>query len=197
MEKNFLEELFPLIFFLIIVGVNALKFFIEKGGKAKRTPAKPGGVPPQRAPSTIEQFFERIAEQLEPPARELPAWPEGIERPDYIQEKVDFERAEPEKPIEPLRPVSFPHRVPTPPIAEIQPIEKTASAPMPRPAGHATLSGSQGMRMPSMNPLKIGDTAGRPPFRIGNKKALRKALLGHIVLSPPRALNPSFDNTIA
>lgn len=112
-----MEDLFPLVIFLVVVGVNVLKFFAEKG-KAK--PA-PGNAQPQprRKPSALESFFEDLAEQMAPKPTELAAWPEGRERPDYLHEMEEFEEEETAEPlpVEIPEPVATERRTKTPPTA--------------------------------------------------------------------------------
>ena len=87
-----MEDLVPLIFFLVIVAVNGLKFLIERGAKKRvATPSnQPKEDPPRNTQPSIENFFENIVEQLAPKPREVPDWPENVERPDYIQEMTEF-----------------------------------------------------------------------------------------------------------
>ncbi len=94
-----MEDLVPLIFFLVIVVVNVFKFFIEKGGKAKKPSEQSGEAPPKRA-SPLEKFFETLAEQMAPQPTELTDWPEDRERPDYAQEMEEFEQVGIEEPME-------------------------------------------------------------------------------------------------
>ncbi len=90
-----MEDLVPLIFFLVIVGVNVLKFFIEKGGKARKASEQSGESPPKRA-SRIETFFEELAEQMAPKPTELADWPEGLARPNYAEEMEEFQQEQAE-----------------------------------------------------------------------------------------------------
>jgi len=94
-----MEDLFPLLIFLVIIAVNAIKFFAGKS-TPKKPAAQPGGAPPKRPTSSIEAFFERLAEQVEPKQTELPDWPENLDRPDYAQEMEEFEHARIEEPEE-------------------------------------------------------------------------------------------------
>lgn len=92
-----MEDLFPLVIFAVIVGVNVLKFFAEKG-KAKASPGE-NQPQPQRKPSVLESFFDDIAKQVAPRPTEQTDWPEGRKRPDYVHEMETFEK---EKTAEPL-----------------------------------------------------------------------------------------------
>ncbi|RKX38318.1 MAG: hypothetical protein DRP64_15875 [Verrucomicrobia bacterium] len=184
-----MEDLIPLIFFLIIVGVNVLKFFIEKGGKAKKAPDQNREAPPRRA-SPLESFFEDLAQQMAPKPTELADWPEDRERPDYAREMEEFTSAESEEVEEEKIAEIIPFSVPEP-IARVRKTE--APVKVQRQTTQPMLSGSQGMRMRSMN---SGGNRGSD-FRIGGKKNLKRAMLAHIVFSPPRAFDLSFDNTIS
>ena len=151
-----MEDLFPLVIFVVIVGVNVLKFFAEKG-KAKPTPGK-DQPQPRRKPSALGSFFEDLAAQMAPKPTELAAWPEGRERPDYVHEMEEFEEeqaAEP-PPFEPPEPVAVVREKKTPPAVQ------------PRRSG----------------------------FRIEGRKNLKQAMIAHIIFSPPRAFDLSFDNTL-
>ena len=152
-----MEDLIPLLIFLVIIAVNAIKFFAEKGRPKKPAP-QPDGAPPKRAPSSIEAFFESLAKQMEPKPTELPDWPEDRERPDYAQEMEEFEqnRVEEESPA-PIIPMAEPPRSTTP-------SPTTARA---------------GTRL-----------------RLKGRENLKRAMLAHIIFSPPRALDPKFKNTL-
>lgn len=147
-----MEDLFPLLIFLVIVAVNAIKFFAERG---RKKPAPQSGDAPPKRPSAFETFFEGLAKQMEPKTTELPDWPENRERPDYAQEMEEFEhpRAEEESPaiIPPMKPPASPSPVVIPRV---------------------------GTRL-----------------RIQGRENLKRAMLAHIVFSPPRALDPKFSKT--
>ena len=185
-----MEDLVPLIFFLIIVAVNVLKFFIEKGGKPKSAPGKAEPRPKQtpRAPS-LESFFENLAVQMAPKPMEQPDLPEGYERPDCAQEMEEFTVSQSEGEAEQRVAEIIPFEVPEP-IAHMPKAE--APATVQRQDTQPMLSGSQGMRMHSMN---SGGNS-RPGFRIGGKKDLKQAMLAHIIFSPPRAFDLSFSDTL-
>ncbi len=197
-----MEDLVPLIFFLIIVAVNVLKFFIEKGGKAKKAPAQNRETPPKRT-SPLESFFEDLAQQMAPKPTELADWPEGRERPDYTREMEEFQQAEEfeEEQTAEIIPMPTPapaaSRIRNPEKPEFQPLENPAVVQPPLQATKAILSGAQGIRMPCMNPFNHNGAAGHTGFRIKGKKDLRRAMLSHIVFSSPRALDLSFNDTIA
>ncbi len=152
-----MEDLFPLLIFLVIIAVNVIKFFAGKD-KPKKPVSRPGEAPPKRAVSSIETFFENLAKQMEPKTTELPDWPENRERPDYAQEMEEFESPLPEEPVEPPAAVSIPIKS-------------------------------------SPEPTSVVRTKTR--LRIKGKKNLKRAMLAHIVFSPPRALDPKFKNSLA
>jgi len=117
-----MEDLVPLIFFLVIIVVNVLKFFIEKGGKSKKKTAPNRIQPeqPERKPSTLERFFADLAEQMEPRPQTLPDLPEEFERPDYAQEMTEFDQAQEEapkeEPVAEIIPFVAPEPVEVPPV---------------------------------------------------------------------------------
>jgi len=149
-----MEDLIPLLIFLVIIAVNAIKFFAERG--RKKPAPQPGDTPPKR-PSSLEAFFESIAEQMAPKPTELPEWPENHERPDYAHEMEAFEE----------------------PFAE-EPEEEPPAIVVPKAPSH---------------PAPIARTGSR--LRIKGHANLRRAMLAHIVFSPPRAFDLSFKNTLA
>jgi hypothetical protein len=177
-----MEDLVPLLIFVVIVAVNLFKFLAEKGGKAKQTPGKPSGTPPRRQPSALEQFFENLAEQVAPQPSKIPDWTEGYERSDYVQEMEAFEEDQTAEII------------PMPP--PFQPLAKPAIVQGVRRAGQSALSGSHGLRMPGNTFISTGK-AGRAGFRIDGKNDLKQALIGQIIFSLPRAYDLSFDNTLS
>ena len=151
-----MEDLFPLLIFLVIVAINAIKFFAEKA-KTKKPAAQSGEAPPKRAPSSIETFFERLAKQMEPQPTELPDWPEGRDRPDYVHEMEEFESPLPEDSVEPPPAVIIPIKASPPPTLAVR--TKTR-------------------------------------LRIKGRKNLKRAMLAHIVFSPPRALDPALKHNL-
>ncbi|HSR88236.1 MAG TPA: hypothetical protein VLL07_04730, partial [Pontiella sp.] len=88
-----MEDLVPLLIFIVIAVINVLKFQAEKKGKGKAPSARPADAP-QRQPTSLEEFFEEIARKFEPRPTPQPDWPEGVERPDYMKEMEEFERAQ-------------------------------------------------------------------------------------------------------
>ena len=148
-----MEDLIPFLIFVAIGGINLLSFLAKKSKQSRQAEGSPE---PQRPPSQLERFFEQLSEQLNPQEpTELPDWPEGLERPDYIHEMEAVEEVE-----EPQ-----PNIMPDPQV-------QTKKTPTPSKKQKA-------------------------PFRIGGKKELRQAMLAHIIFSPPRAIDFSFDDTLS
>ena len=196
-----MEDLVPLIFFLVIVVVNALKFFIEKGGKSKRTgkenPQQPEEAPRKQATS-IEGFFETLTDQFTAQPTKVAAWPEGRERPDYVHEMEEFESEQ----LEELENDPIVEMIPMPVAESIVPVLRKVEEPAriehhAPPSTHTVLSGSHGLRIPGMDAYMRSGNAGRNNFRITGGDNLRQAMLAHVVFGPPRAFDLSFDNTIA
>jgi hypothetical protein len=201
-----MEDLVPLIFFLIIVAVNALKFFIEKGGKKKQAPGtskprQPASEPPKRTPSSIDKFFENIAEQMAPQPRVVPDSPGSRERPDYIREMAEVEFEQDDELEEELEEERAAEIIPMPAPEPITPTMREIATPpskvrrIAQPA-YAGLSGSHGLRIAGMNSFIQSGARGRNDFRINGKKNLKQAMLAHVIFNPPRAYDLSFDNTL-
>jgi len=114
-----MEDLVPLIFFLVIVVVNVLKFIIEKGGKSKKNPAQSGEASPKRA-SAFESFFADLAGQMAPKPTELADWPEGVERPDYTQTMDELQPELAEEPEAQIPAEIIPFQAPRSQAAKIQ-----------------------------------------------------------------------------
>jgi hypothetical protein len=188
-----MEDLVPLIFFLVIIAVNGLKFLIERG--AKKRAASPSHQreeePPRNTPPSIEDFFEKIAGQFAPKPREEPDWPENVERPDYVQEMAEFEHDQAEELWEEQTAEIIPMPVQEPVM------QKAAEAAKVQLAFQSTFSGSHGIRIPGMTSFVQSGAVGNSDFRITGKQDLKRAMLAHVIFSPPRVFDPLFDNTIA
>jgi len=209
------EDLVPLLIFIVIAVVNLLKFASERGGKKKRTPPPTGAAPrergvapnggsrpPKRKPTTLESFFEEIAEKLEPKPTELPNWPKSRERPDYMKEMVEFETTQAEAYEEEMAPSLPLESEPAPAVRkaakdapEVQSITQTPSLKSAMRSMPAMLTNSRGMRIASA-PILRSSAAGRIDFPLKKKAALRKAIIANLIFSPPRAYDQSFDNAI-
>lgn len=150
-----MEDLVGLIIFLVIIAINVVKFFAG-AGKPKKSVQRAGETPPAKPASSIESFFENLAEQMAPKATELPDWPASRERPDYVQEMEKFEYDQVEV------------------LEEEQPAEGVPVV------------------LPPLPPVdrEVG-------ICLQGKENLKRAMLAHIVFSPPRAYDLSFDSTFA
>ena len=177
-----MEDLIPLIFFLVIVAVNVLKFFIEKGRpKPARGETAPQPEKPQRTPSSLESFFENLAEQMAPKPTELAEWPEGRERPDYAQEMEEFTTTQAKEQEEEHIAEIIPFQAPEP-VARVQDkVDGLAARRQSNPWMHSMSRNGKN----------------RSDFRIKGRKNLKQAMISYIIFSPPRALDLSFDNTIS
>ncbi|MBT8046665.1 MAG: hypothetical protein KJN67_05840, partial [Pontiella sp.] len=157
-------------------------------------------------PSTIEEFFENLTEKLEPKPTELPEWPEGYERPDYMKEMEAFTTAREETyeeeetaeiiPMPPPAPRPTPMALdaePVPPaIAEVEPLAFLKSGLKSMPA---MIFSSQSMRMPSAS--ITNPALGRIDFPLENKRDLKQAIIANIILRPPRAYDTTIENLYA
>lgn len=199
-----MDDLVPLLIFIVIALVNVVKFVLEKSGKGKKPPAVPGEQSPKRQPSSLEDFFETLAEKLEPKPTPVPDFPEGYERPDYIKEMEEFEAAQAETfeekqtaeiiPMSPPKP-SPTYRDPEITIQEIQTATQAASQKMAMKSLPSSIASLKGLRI-ATTPILRSSSAGRIDFPLDNKAELRKAIIANIILSPPRAYATDFDNTI-
>jgi hypothetical protein len=188
-----MEDLVPLIFFLVIVAVNGIKFLVERSSKkaARENPQQPNETAPQSAPSSIESFFEKIAEKLEPKPQSSPDYPEDFERPDYAKEMADFEDNEAEE----TNPAAIPIYIPEPMTSPVQNAQQPAVVSIQEL--QTAFSGSHGIRIPGMNSFVQSGAFGNADFQITGKADLKRAIQAHVIFSPPRAFDLSFDNTIA
>lgn len=199
------EDLIPFLIFVIIVIANLVKHAAEKGSKPKQTPAskeQPGG---QRK-TLLENFFEELAVKFEPQPTELPEWPEGRERPDYVQEMKEFATPGTGTFDEEETPEIIP--APAVRVEPVRTFERAApDSPERKPAGRMpalkavmqsspnTFNAIQGMRIPSV-PLLPNTAAGHINFPLKETDNLRKAMLANLIFSSPRAYETSFENTL-
>jgi hypothetical protein len=200
-----MEDLVPLLIFVVIAVVNLLKYQAEKKGKGKQPPAQPEEGRPQRKPSSLEEFFEEIAQKFEPKPAPQPEWPDSIERPDYVQEMEEFERTQADvfEDEEPARVIPTPPKIKPAPVmlqempravaAKIQMSRKVAAFKL--PVQGAVFAGLGGMRIKS--PTLLRSATGQTDFDLNDQKQLKQAIIASLVLGPPRAYDTSFDNTIA
>ncbi len=195
-----MEDLLPLLIFIVIAVINALKYLAEKGGG--KAPPKPQPEKPARGPSSLEEFFEDIARKFEPKPRDVADWPQGVERPDYVAEMQTFETAPapdvqaetaaPEMapaPAPPHRPPPAPQKTPAPIM-----LGRTQSVKIPaQAAAFASMSSSTRI---SMQPL-LRSATGHTTFELKNKQQLKQALIAGMIFGTPRAYEQSFNNTMA
>jgi len=192
-----MEDLVPFLIFIVIAVVNVLKFAAEKAGKKKQIPGPSGEIAPKRPPSTIESFFEEIAEKLEPKPVDLPDWPEDRERPDYVHQTDGFRHDDAEVFREEVASIPEPFYLPveSPEAAEVLATESIAAFQSHVPAAASVFSGSA-MRLPSM-PVLRSSSAGRIDFDLKEKGRLKQAIIASIVFGQPRVYDRSFDTTLA
>lgn len=192
-----MEDLVPLLIFVVIGLVNLVKHLIEKGGGSK--PASPER--PKSPVHSLEEFFESLTQE-ETKEPQMPEWPEDAARPDYNREMREFQAP---RPVQETAPAPSP-----PPPKRESPVTKprpfrpepeenmgTALPSVRKQPTQALLSGSQGLKMPGISPFGPSQKTTATPYRIQDRKALKQALIGHIIFSPPRALDPRFQDTIS
>lgn len=190
-----MEDLVPLLIFVVIAVVNLMKYLAEKNSKKK--PAQSGSAPPKKA-SSLEDFFTKLAAQVEPQPTELPDWPEGYERPDYMAEAEDYKQAEAEPAVMMPQPMHEPAPVLRPSMDSAPAVKsrRTSSLISSIKSTPAIVSSTNGLRM-SIPLMLSGASAGSVDFSLNNKKQLRQAMLANLVFSPPRAYDRSFETTVA
>ncbi len=197
-----MEDLIPLLIFIVIAIINFLKYAAEKGGK--KAPKRPEEKParPKTEPNTLEEFFDDIARKFGPQPHELAEWPEGVARPDYVHEMEEFETAKTPSPAA---------------VRTEEPVQETASLPFVKPvpgaravarhrgmgrsptfklkAQETTIAGMSGSHIPV--PPMLRSATGRTRFELRKRKQLKRALIASMVFGQPRAYDQSFHNTIA
>ncbi len=200
-----MDDLVPFLIFILIALINLVKFLLEKGAKGRKPAAQPAEEPPPAEHSTIEEFFESLAEKMAPKPTELPDWPEGYERPDYMKEMEEFNTARPEgyeeevaeiipMPTPAPRPVPFVHDD-APERPAVAMMEPTAFLKSGLKSVPSLFSSSQGMRLPATTIMN--SATGRIDFPLENKRDLRKAIIANIILQRPRAYDTSIENLFA
>jgi hypothetical protein len=205
-KETDMEDLVPLLIFVVIALVNFLKYLAEKGGKPKQAPNAPEGAPRKREPRSLEEFFEELAEKAEPQPTELPAWPTSRKRPDYVREMEEFERsqevvlAEESRTAE-IMPLPTVAPAEPPPAAPLQPpaiptLDKVTAIKSPLQSTPAIFSNMRGIRMHSA-PILPSEAKGKTEFDLQGRKNLKQAILAHVIFSPPRAYDLTFENTIS
>ncbi len=201
-----MDEIIPLIIFIIFVALKGLGSIAQR--KMKLPLPEEDQAQPKKKVSPLEEFLQELAGKVEPKPRELPAWPEEIERPDYVQEMREYELGMPltvhrrplkEDPIESAPPPPPP---PPPPMPELRLNQEKIKPPASLKPTSFKIS-VKGMNIPGMNFPNGGQTpilrsaAGKTTFDLSSRKQAKKALVAQMVFSKPRAYETSFDNTIA
>lgn len=204
-----MDEIIPLIIFIIVVAFKGLGSIAQR--KMKLPLPEEDQAQPKKKGSPLEEFLQELAGKVEPKPRELPAWPEEIKRPDYVQEMREYELGMPltvhrrplkEDPIESAPPPPPPP--PPQPMPELR--MRMSQEEIKTPASLKPTSfkiSVKGMNIPGMNFLNSGQTpilrsaAGKTTFDLSSRKQAKKALVAQMVFSKPRAYETSFDNTIA
>ncbi|MCF7849046.1 MAG: hypothetical protein K9M45_09365 [Kiritimatiellales bacterium] len=198
------DDILPVIVVVIFMVVR-LAAFIQKGKEGKTQPARPPR-PARRSPTTLEDFFRELSgEPVQPPKPE----PAAFVRPDYLREMDEFDRLQMEEPEEEAMAVSRPALEIQPPLQPAasnqwndvsndwkpEPIKIQSLKGLKQASG--LLTSSHGLKMPAGNPFRIASKTGKPGIDLKEPGNLKRAMLSHIVFSPPRAYDLSFDNTIA
>lgn len=201
-----MDEIIPLIIFIIFVALKGLGSIAQR--KMKLPLPEEDQAQPKKKASPLEEFLQEIAAKVEPKPRELPEWPEDIERPDYMQEMREYELGMPltahRRPLkEELIESAPPPPPPPPPMPEMQ-IKIREEVKTPHSLKPTSFKISvKGMYIPGMNFPNSGQTpilrsaTGKTTFEFNNRKQAKKALVAQMVFSKPRAYETSFDNTIS
>ncbi|MEI6892802.1 MAG: hypothetical protein V5783_11585 [Pontiella sp.] len=186
-----MDDVLPFLVFIVIALINLVKFMLEKNAKkTAKAPDENQSTPPlASSPSTMQEFFEGIAEKFEPPPIPVPDWAEKEERSAAIPEQIIY--APPPEPVAEIipMPVAENRAISSPPQVEIASFKSTMST-IP-----SVSSGLRNIRFPSLSGMNNG-SGGRINYSLKSKAALRKAILAQIVFSAPRAFDESFKNTI-
>jgi len=195
-----MEDLIPFLIFIVIAAVNLAKFVTEKKAKPGQPKTQQDRPKPARSPSSIEEFFEEMARRLGPAPREMPDWPEEVERPDYVGEMEAYEEGEP---VQKAKPAAFVPKAAEPAMVMIAPIRdlKDGQAPLAVPKTFTlkmtpqskALAGMSGLRISS--PPLLRSAGGHTRFELKTPAQLKQALIASMVFGPPRAYDISFDNT--
>lgn len=198
-----MEDLVTFLVIVAVVIINALRLRNEQRAK-NRPPEESGEKPPRKPASTLEDFFDELARKLEPQPRELPEWPESIERPDYMREMEEYEEAV-EVPVAeapPKQTIPAQPEIKIPPV-KVQPIKSEVLTPQAMGKAPAFKLNTQNMMMAGMSashiatPTLLRSAAGKTHFGLKTRKELKQALIASMVFGSPRAYEQSFHNTLA
>jgi len=191
-----MEDLIGFIIVIVVAAVNLLASAAKKRQEKRQASGEGEGIP-KKEPSSIEQFFENLAEKLEPKPVEMPDWPDEVEQPDYVLEKEEFETAQAAA-VEEEETAEIIPMPPPPPMAEaprVPPVEQTAALKRAVKSIPSSVSGLGNIRMATAPILRSSGVRGID-YDLKDKDALRKAIRANIIFSPPRAYDTSFENTI-
>ena len=156
-----MEDLIPFLLFLVI---GAVKLFGFLAKNSKQSYQEKGSSESKRDSSQLKHFFEQLSEQLNPQEpTELPDWPEGYERPNYLHEMETYKEVQP----------------------EIMKTPEVVQEPEPNLLEPLTPTTPHRCSLPISNKLNA--------FQFHEKKGLRQAMLAHILFSPPRALDDTLQ----
>jgi len=199
-----MEDFVTFLVIIAVVIINALRLRNEQRAK-NRPPEESGEEPPRKPASTLEDFFDELARKFEPQPRDLPEWPEEVERPDYIREMEEYEEEKKEFPVPvstpkaaiPAKPEFNPTPITVPPI--------TSEMLVPKAMGKAPAFklNTQNMMMAGMsashiaNPPLLRSAAGKTHFGLKTRKELKQALIASMVFGSPRAYEQTFHNSLA
>ena len=201
-----MEDLIPVLIFIVVAGVNVVKHLAEKTAKAA-PPQSTNGTPRKKS-SPLEEFLEELSGKMGPQPRQQPELPKGYERPDYARQSRAYEAAKQQNKSTPTsayqsayavpaRPASitsdFAHRVSTVAVAVPKVAAKAATVKI--PSQGMLIKGMSNMRVP-MPPI-LKSSAGHIDYDLKDKKQLKQALISQMVFSKPRAYDTSFDNTVS
>ena len=195
-SSDLFDRIFPLLIFLFAAGFSLVQQLIElrkkisgrrsgevppeRGGERKVSPAPPGreeesgGVFQQIRKALFREESElsdKAPEPLAPP-------PEPAVRPEPLarsQRERQRPRTDDTTPREPMAPPSV-----------------TVSAPVSLRNTLFTPSITMGLRLP---PMRVAPSQ-PPPISLRDPTALRRAMIAHIVFSPPRALDSGYTSAL-
>lgn len=198
-----MEDFITFLVIIAVVIINALRLRNEQRAK-NRPPEESGEAPPRQPASTLEEFFDEIARKFEPQPRELPDWPDEIERPDYVREMEEYEEAEelpiPEPPPIKVMPVKSEFK---PAPIKMKPISGEVLAPKAMGKSPAFKLHAQNVMMAGMRaehistPPLLRSATGKTHFGLKTRKELKQALIAGMVFGPPRAYEQTFHNSLA
>lgn len=197
-----MDDLIPLLIFIVIAVVNLIKFLSERGRKPG--PAAPEK-PDEQEPASLENFFEALAQKLGPKPVELPEWPEDRAKPDYAAEMAAFEAAQTARPFA-RAPTA--ENVPQPGAAAgpsaaaaavtpgtVKAVDQARALQGVMNSAPGLMTGMKGARLSSSPQLRQG--AGHLSFPLKDRNDLRRAILANVIFGPPRAYDTRFENTFA